>query len=119
MQGFDPSDGDNLLMDQSIVLHPDGADAGGAPFSGDDMGALAGYQPPQNLLPPNLDSQEATGAQSAREFGGRERSATLTAASDLHASSSSPLQQEQIQPRRTSLTMPDGTNIADGTSGGI
>jgi len=83
MQGFDPSDGDNLLMDQSIIVHNDGADAGG-----DDLGAIDSYQPPQNLLPPNPDSQEAKGAQSAREFGGRERSATLTAATDLQASSS-------------------------------
>jgi len=57
MQGFDPSDGENLLMDQSIVVHPDGADAGG-----DDMGAGDGYQPPQNLLPPNPDDQEAKGS---------------------------------------------------------
>ena len=60
MQGFDPSDGDNLLMDQSIVVHNDGADAGGAPFNADDINADAGYQPPQNLLPPTEDNQEGS-----------------------------------------------------------
>lgn len=57
MQGFDPSDGDNLLMDQSIIVHNDGPDAGG-----DEIGGDAGYQPPQNLLPPNPDDQEAKGS---------------------------------------------------------
>jgi len=52
MQGFDPSDGENLLMDQSIVVHNDGPDGG------DDIGAGAGYLPPQNLLPPNPDNKE-------------------------------------------------------------
>jgi len=75
MQGFDPSDGDNLLMDQSIVVHNDGPD------DGDDAGA--GYKPPVNLLPPTTDNQEADAAD---DFGGRERSATLTAAADLQTS---------------------------------
>ena len=62
MQGFDPGDG--LLMDQSIVVHADGADAGGAPFRTNSGGVIeeitagAGYQPPQNLLPPNPDNDE-------------------------------------------------------------
>ena len=79
MQGFDPSDGDNLLMDQSIVVGGDGPDLGGAPALG-EISAGAGYTPPQNLLG-DIDAEEdKDGFNSTRERSG---TLALDAAADL------------------------------------
>ena len=89
MQGFDPNS--SFQMDQSIVVDNDGGGgpADGVPFHVDDAGA-PGYKPPPFVLPGD---------------GNQQRAGTIASARDDYQSQSQPLQQEQIQPRRGSLTL--------------